>query len=93
MRHRAVRVWWRPWHRRCACGCQWYPCPDAVGYPYPPVARSLGLAPNDGHGRPTGDDGRSGNAGPAWDGPTVRMPNAGPLMTRGARWRSNQRPR
>ena len=83
MRHRAVRVWWRPWHRRCACGCRWYPCPDAVPYRNPPVARSLGL---------TGDDARARNDRPSWDGPTVRLPNAGPLMTRGARWRSNQRP-
>jgi len=30
MRHRAIRIWWRPWRRRCSCGCGWYPCPDAI---------------------------------------------------------------
>lgn len=30
MRHRPVRLWIMPWKKRCACGCAWYPCPDAV---------------------------------------------------------------
>jgi hypothetical protein len=30
MRHKAVRIWWRPWHKGCTCGCRWYPCPDSI---------------------------------------------------------------
>ncbi len=30
MRHRAIRIWWKPWRRRCACGCGWFPCPDSI---------------------------------------------------------------
>lgn len=75
MRHKAVRVWWRPWRRRCACGCGWYPCPDAIPYQSPPVARSLGPTRND---------------GPSWDGPTLYLRNAGPLLTRSAQWRTRR---
>jgi hypothetical protein len=55
VRHRPIRYLLRPWRRRCACGCAWYPCPDvgAVGQP-PPVVESLRL-----------------NERPAWDGPTA----------------------
>ena len=30
MRHRAVRMWFKPWRKRCACGCDWFPCPDSI---------------------------------------------------------------
>ncbi|MET0495189.1 MAG: hypothetical protein ABW000_18870 [Actinoplanes sp.] len=30
MKHRPVRVWWRPWAQRCVCGCAWFPCPDSI---------------------------------------------------------------
>ncbi|MFI5490962.1 hypothetical protein [Actinoplanes sp. NPDC051859] len=30
MRHKPVRVWFKPWHKRCRCGCRWFPCPDSV---------------------------------------------------------------
>ncbi|MDT4992534.1 MAG: hypothetical protein QOH97_2426, partial [Actinoplanes sp.] len=29
-RHRPVRPWFKPWRKRCACGCAWFPCPDSV---------------------------------------------------------------
>lgn len=40
-RHREVRVWFKPWKTRCACGCSWFPCPDAVTADPPSVAESL----------------------------------------------------
>jgi hypothetical protein len=30
VRHKAVRIWWRPWQKRCTCGCRWHPCPDSI---------------------------------------------------------------
>lgn len=80
MRHGSVRVWWKPWRRRCRCGCRWYPCPDAVPYRTPPVARSLGLPHNE---------------WPGWNGPTTRLGNvrSGPLMTPGQRWRTRRNSR
>lgn len=74
MRHKAMRVWWRPWSRRCTCGCQWFPCPDSVTVDPPPVAQSLRLGTNDPH----------------WNNPTVQMRNVGPLMTKGQEWRTRQ---
>lgn len=73
MRHKAVRVWWKPLRSRCRCGCPWYPCPDAIPYRVPPVGQSLGLVRND---------------GPGWNGPTRPNRNARPLMTRGQEWRT-----
>ena len=40
-RHRPVRRWWSPWRLRCACGCTWYPCPDARPDVEPPSAEAL----------------------------------------------------
>lgn len=82
MRHKSVRVWWKPWRRRCACGCRWYPCPDAVPYPVPPVVQSLRLH-------------QGLNEGPGWNGPTQRLRNVGPapLMTPGQRWRTRRNQR
>ncbi len=74
MRHRSVRVWWKPWVRRCACGCDWYPCPDSVKVDRPgpdPQVLRRNLAHWD---------------APTARHPTVR--NERPLMTRGQQWRS-----
>lgn len=84
MRHRPVRLWWKPWARRCACGCRWYPCPDGRPPAQAPtgdqVAQALGTTRQ-----------------PSWTGPTVQVttvqvPNAGPrsLLTPGQRWRAEQ---
>ena len=43
MRHEPVRAWYAPWKKRCSCGCEWYPCPDAATIPPPAVTRSLHL--------------------------------------------------
>lgn len=43
VRHEPVRTWYQPWKKRCACGCSWYPCPDAATIPPPAVTRSLHL--------------------------------------------------
>ncbi|GAA4589962.1 hypothetical protein BJY16_009073 [Actinoplanes octamycinicus] len=47
MRHEPVRVWYAPWRKRCSCGCEWYPCPDAATIPPPSVTRSLHLTEDD----------------------------------------------
>ena len=79
MQHRPVRRWWQLWTRRCACGCEWYPCPDSrPDAPEPTgeqVAQALGL-----------------NQRPVWDGPTRVLPNvsARSLLTPGQAWRSRQ---
>jgi hypothetical protein len=74
MRHNAKRRWWRPWCRGCTCGCNWFPCPDSVTTNAPPVAASLRLWTNNPH----------------WNDPAARLPNVGPLMTRGQQWRTRQ---
>jgi hypothetical protein len=79
-RHRPVRMWLKPWKRRCSCGWGWFPCPDTVTNACPAVIDSLGLPHVD----------------PPWNGPMARYALAPrsdqpPLMTRGQRWRSRHR--
>jgi len=76
--HRRTWLWWAPWRKRCRCGIPWWPCPDSrhTGGP-------LGGAPMPGYR----NDGHHGQA-PAWNSPTVVLPNssayrAAPLLTRG----------
>ncbi|ROP29303.1 hypothetical protein EDD30_2091 [Couchioplanes caeruleus] len=76
-RHRPVRMWFKPWKKRCACGCGWFPCPDAVTVDHPPVAQSLGRAD------PTWNMPTAYYA--------AARGNQRPLMTRGQQWRSRPR--
>lgn len=75
-RHRPVRKWWSPWQLRCACGVEWWPCPDALPDDRPPPAVSLRLYDNR----------------PGWDAPTAALPNVRetPLLTPGQAWRSRR---
>lgn len=72
MRHRGMRIWWRPWKKRCRCGCAWCPCPDSVTMdrPGPDLSRAH---PN-------------WNAATARYATTSR--NERPLMTPGQEWRT-----
>jgi hypothetical protein len=36
-RHQPVRVWFKPWQKRCSCGCGWFPCPDSITMDTPGV--------------------------------------------------------
>ncbi|BEL05618.1 hypothetical protein Q0Z83_038090 [Actinoplanes sichuanensis] len=78
-RHREVRVWFMPWKTRCACGCAWFPCPDAVTVDPPAVTESLRIA-----------DPRWN--GPTVHFVAVRpvRGNERPLMTKGQQWRSRR---
>ncbi len=76
-RHRPVRVWFMPWKTKCACGCGWFPCPDAVTMAAPPITQSL--HPGD----------PRWNGPTAYHSPGRGTPR--PLMTRGQQWRSRER--
>jgi hypothetical protein len=75
VRHKAVRVWFKPWKKRCSCGCPWFPCPDAATVPSPPVSQSLRLGP-------------AWNTSTARYATVGRSER--PLMTRGQEWRSRR---
>jgi hypothetical protein len=47
VRHRPVRVWFKPWKKRCACGCAWYPCPDSTKVNAEPPLSLLALMAED----------------------------------------------
>jgi hypothetical protein len=38
VRHGPRRVWFAPWKTRCACGCEWFPCPDLIKVNRRPVS-------------------------------------------------------
>ncbi|GIE88856.1 hypothetical protein [Actinoplanes regularis] len=65
MRHEPVRAWYKPWKKRCSCGCDWYPCPDAATIPPPAVTRSLHLGDED--AGELGDGARDGVAEHIWE--------------------------
>lgn len=83
-RHRGVRVWFKPWKTRCACGCAWFPCPDAVTVERPPVARSL-------HIEDPRWNGPTAYLPPVRPAPAPARRNQQSLMTKGQQWRSQQR--
>lgn len=105
MRHRAKRIWWRPWRTRCACGCAWFPCPDAITINtpgpdlrrfYPP--RNVPAPPQHRVTPPRNDLEPPQHAStPPWNAPTTRLPtnarNNRPFLTRGQQWRTRRNAR